>query len=357
MFDHKHYVPILKAKEGEFGALSELTEKVKKQITPVIDIYKEDNSGKALDVYLHKIGNKILSSWGDTHPIFVDLFGINLKDRVSDGSHPLTYLFDHLRTIKVKAIPLTGFDRDEAYNEALSSIIKNDEMGFCVRILADDMVDTDDLSDNLNTLLVDLNVAEKSIHLLLDFRELKIDKVPWAVATAINTINNLPSVNTWNTLTVAASGFPGSLADVGTQSVKKIPRTEFLLWKALFGRKSEINRMPAFGDYGVAHPDLLSLDWRKVRLVPNVRYTLPTEWLVLRGGTNKKYGSKQTHKLSGDLVKMSEYYGESYCWGDNYIKSCAGENIGPGNMSTWRKIGTNHHLTLVASQIAIAAVS
>ena len=48
MFNYNHYVPILKAKDGEFGALSELPEEIKSRISPVIDIFNS-KSKKSLE--------------------------------------------------------------------------------------------------------------------------------------------------------------------------------------------------------------------------------------------------------------------------------------------------------------------
>ncbi|MBI5056845.1 MAG: hypothetical protein HZB61_09560 [Nitrospirae bacterium] len=113
MFDYNHYVPILKAKDGEFGALLELPEEIKSRITPLIDIFNSE-SEISLEKRLIKIAHKIETSWGNTRPIFIDPFGINLKERVLGGKHPLTFIFDLLRKLNIKAIPLTGFERDEA---------------------------------------------------------------------------------------------------------------------------------------------------------------------------------------------------------------------------------------------------
>jgi hypothetical protein len=355
MFGYNHYVPILKAKDGEFGALSELPEEIKSRITPLIDIFNSD-SKIPLEKRLIKIANKIERSWGNERPIFVDLFGIDLKERVLGGDHPLTFIFDLLRKLNVKAIPLIGFDRDEAYVEAIQKTVKADNKGICIRLLTDDMEDTYELADNIESLLSDLDISYEDAHLMLDFRELKIDKIRVATGTAINVIGKIPHINNWSTLTVAASGFPGSLREIDTLSSGKLPRTDYLLWKLLIKRRKEIERLPSFGDYGIQHPDLLELDWKVIPLVPNIRYTLPDEWLIIRGGSNKKYGWHQSHQLSKELVNMAEYYGETFCWGDNYISLCSDESVGPGNMTTWRKIGTNHHITLVSSQIANTVV-
>ena len=352
MFEYNHYIPILKAKNGEFGALSELPIEIKNRISPLIDVFNTESSSKPLEFRLEKIANQVKMSWGTNRPIFIDLFGIALDERISNGLHPLSFIFDHLKNLNVKAIPTTGFDRDEAYKEALKKIVNKDNQGVCIRLLKDDMESMDELQYNLESLLSDLHISFENAHLLLDFRFLKIDEIGKSVDMAIDMFRNLPNIKEWHTLTIAASGFPGSLAEIGTNTSGRLPRTELQLWNALIARRREIKRPPSFADYGVQHPDLLELDWGIIPLVSNIRYTVTSEWLIVRGGSNKKYGWQQSHQLSRKLIAMPEYYGESFCWGDNYIADCAHKAVGPGNMTTWRKVGTNHHLTLVSSQIA-----
>jgi hypothetical protein len=357
MFKYNHYIPILKAKDGEFGALSELPIEIKNKISPLIDVFDTESSTKSLDFRLDKIATKIKTAWGDSQPVFIDLFGIDLDKRVSGGLHPLLFIFERLRNLNVQAIPSIGFDRDEAYNRALRNIVNEDNRGVCIRLLKDDMDNTDELEYNLESLLGDLNIVLNDVHILLDFRTLKVADVGISVDVAIDVIRNLPNVNDWGMLTIAASGFPGSLSDIGTNATGTLPRTELQLWNSLIDRRREIERLPSFADYGIQHPDLLELNWNSISLVSNIRYTLTSEWLIMRGGSNKKYGWDQAHQLSRELIAMPEYYGASFCWGDSYITDCANETVGPGNMTTWRKVGTNHHLTLVASQIANARAS
>lgn len=356
MFEYNHYVPILKAKDGEFGALLELPKEIKRLMTPLIDIFNTESSKKTLEERLFKYSDKINRSWGNYRPIFIDLFGIDLDERVSEGIHPLKFIFDCLRKHSVKAIPTTGFDRDKEYDKALRKTVSKDKRGVCVRLLIDDMENLEELEDNLESLIIFLGIKYQDVHLLLDFRELTNDHVSEAIETAVNVIKKLPKINKWKTVTVVASGFPGSLSAIGTDAIGKISRTELQLWNEIIKRKKEINRLPSFGDYGVQHPDLLELDWGIIPLVPNIRYTLPTEWLIIRGRSTRKHGFQQSYKLTRNLSRMREYYGDSYCWGDNHIAQCAQRTVGPGNMTTWRKVGTNHHLTLVSEQVANSVV-
>src|SRR5947207_11870660 len=78
MFDHTHYVPILKGKEGEYQALSELTPTIKSKLTPLIEPipipydFANEIPAKTVDEHLENFVSKIVLNWG-LDPIFFDL--------------------------------------------------------------------------------------------------------------------------------------------------------------------------------------------------------------------------------------------------------------------------------------------
>lgn len=59
-----------------------------------------------------------------------------------------------------------------------------------------------------------------------------------------------------------------------------------------------------------------------------------------------------TRDLCRNLAERSEFAGAAFSWADDYIAKCAQHKVGPGNATTWRKVGTNHHLTLVSRQLS-----
>lgn len=77
MFQFKHYVPILKGKMGEFGALQHLAVEVKDALSPFIDVprvpldFPSRTPKYPLEAHLKKIAGKIKSSWGKSRPFFI----------------------------------------------------------------------------------------------------------------------------------------------------------------------------------------------------------------------------------------------------------------------------------------------
>jgi hypothetical protein len=84
----------------------------------------------------------------------------------------------------------------------------------------------------------------------------------------------------------------------------------------------------------------------------SIRYTTDSDWLVVKGRNVRQYGFEQYFDLCRALVERPEYYGPAFSWGDEYIGRCAAREVGPGNATTWRKVGTNHHITVVTRAIA-----
>ena len=89
-----------------------------------------------------------------------------------------------------------------------------------------------------------------------------------------------------------------------------------------------------------------------MRMSASIRYTTADHWLIVKGKNVRQYGFDQYFELCRTLVELPEYSGENFSWGDRFIMRCARGSGGPGNATTWRKVGTNHHLTLVAQQLA-----
>lgn len=70
MLDKRHYVPILKWKQGEQTALNLLPKFIKESITPLIELppiewnYEKEQPKKTIDKHLNGIGDSIDKHWG-----------------------------------------------------------------------------------------------------------------------------------------------------------------------------------------------------------------------------------------------------------------------------------------------------
>jgi hypothetical protein len=81
MFDHAHYVPILRWKRGEWVALSQVRPEHCAHMTPLIELtprafeHRKPDSTKARKNVLRCTANDILEYWGSA-PIFLERFPV-----------------------------------------------------------------------------------------------------------------------------------------------------------------------------------------------------------------------------------------------------------------------------------------
>jgi len=358
MFGHRHYVPILKAKDGEYGALQTLPPTVHRAITPLLEIppidwdYAADRPKKTIDQHLKKVGQKIERAWSGRGRLFVDLpLWIPASERMMDGRHPLEFVFTSLRMRGIEAIPVIDLLRPAEYLSACREIIAEDQRGVCARIHPDDLVGSDGVDDAIGSVLETVGTDIRSADLVLDLRALTPDE-PMDVGGLVEIAERLPRLSRWRTFTVAATSFPRNLAGLPPSDFSLIPRGEWDLWENLVRGSRLIDRLPTFGDYGISHPEPSEVDPRIIRPSASIRYTHDSCWLVPKARNLRDYGYDQFHEVCEALVRRTEYAGRQFSWGDNYIYDCAARRVGTGNLTTWRKVGTSHHLAFAVRQLA-----
>jgi hypothetical protein len=145
MFGPKHYVPILRSKDGELYALQHLQEKDRTLVTPLIEITPgifrarqrsntEPSVAPEPSEVLAKQARKLLGSWGYAD-FFLDLWHVDSKlPMISGHTHPLTYIANLMRSYKLRAVPVTGIGRSDAYQTAVQEMVRQDDRGACIRI-------------------------------------------------------------------------------------------------------------------------------------------------------------------------------------------------------------------------------
>lgn len=356
MHNLNHYFPVIKWKRGEKAALHHLDASIKKHITPIIEIpimdfdYKKGEYKKSLDSHLAPTSEEILKYWGKERSVYLDLRLLeegNLLHKLEDGSNPMDYILEECRKQDLKIIPVTGTNREDNYLTDIKKAIRIDNLGVCIRI---DDRDFDDITKHLNSILNYLNVAANSVDLMIDFKYIISGSEESNAGKVLDIINSLPNIDDWRTIILSSTSFPIDLSSIAANSIEKIKRVEWNVWE-LVNTNSTI-RIPNYSDYVIANPEIKKLDPRKMRRSASIRYTLDQEWLILKGRSIKKYGSKQYFTLCEELIKLDEFKGQTYSWGDEFIYKCATEKKKPGSGETWRCVGTNHHITLVANQLS-----
>lgn len=347
------YISILKWKRGEQQALTMLDPALRPSVLPLIEILPESvedddddngNGNVAKKDPFAKVVKQIKSAWGSS-AIAVELGLLDSAMVASSGVHPVEHVFSLARASGVLAHPVTGPERDPSYDAAVAKVIAQDQRGACLRLTQDELFEPT-LSADVQAAVAAIGATPADIDLLLDWGYVDSAHGRSIAVAAMGVIAQLPSAP-WRSITFAASAFPQLLQGVGMGT---IPRAEWNIWHRLHSYPA--NHQLRFGDYAVAHAVYVPTPYPGAA---NIRYTIDTEWLIVRGRkvTGAAYGGfRQYVGLSQALVADPRYCGPAFSWGDNYISQCAAGTVGTGNMTTWRAVATNHHITFVVRQLA-----
>ncbi len=359
-FDYMHYVPILKGRAGEYGALQVMAPEVKAALTPLIEVppipwdFESEQPAKTIDQHLGRLNTKISQSWGVERPAFVDLLWIAPSERMAGGEHPLTYVFRTARQTDLQLIPVTGLVRGDDYIAACRNAIRQDRRGVCIRLQREDFDEAEGVEAQVAGLLDTLGVSPTEADLTLDLRAVGANDGNTLLAAVAVLVRSIPQLERWRSFVLAATAFPEDLMGLPPSNISLITRLEWIVWRALIVR-SRISRLPSFGDYAIAHPQPSEVDPRIMRPSASIRYTTEAGWLILKGRNLRDYGYIEFYDVCRDLIRRPEYSGSGFSWGDCYIDECANQRVGTGNLTTWRKVGTSHHLAFVTRQMATLA--
>jgi hypothetical protein len=347
MFDHTHYVPILKGKQGEFASLEQLSGESKSRLTPVIEAFLVNKRKKKIESECKRL-KKV---WGENRAIFLDVYRPNEEDNADSVALPLGQYLEAARKIGLQLIPVTGLRRSPSFQSVIKNAVKTDALGVCFRLEPTDLGSTD-VGNKAKNLARDLKVSESDIDLLLDFREIPLNQISILPLTVKTILKSFPAIKTWRTLTLVATTFPTSMGAFTSRTITPRLRGEWAIWTNLNADRS-LSRTPTYGDYGIQNPFLMEgFDFRIMDMTANIRYTREAEWIIFKGAGIKKIGREQIRSICRAVIRHAAYCGVDHCAGDNYINECAAGRVPVGVPATWRRVGTTHHLTFVVNQLS-----
>lgn len=356
-FDESHYVPILKAKRGEFRAIDYLAQDVRNNMTPLFEIpflqpfeLEPSQKGKdpaTIEGQIDKVAGYIQHYWyeggeseGNSRPIFLDSRLLNIT-RCDDGRHPLVYLKDKLQGNGPEVIPVTGLNRKLSHHQAVRKVADAFDEGILLRLEKGDF--DADLDSEINDLLRFFDTAISDTHLLLDLRSIEDDYQTFLKAAGM--ISLIPKLADWKTFTLGSAGFPNKFPVQGS-NVRGITRSDWMLWKKLLSK--DPSRKPAYADYGIRGCDQPEFPV-PVTPAPKIAYTIDNEWVTIRRGGS---GYDGFYDICDVIVSHNWYSGASFSYGDAELEDKHRNQNGPGNGETWTLISTNHHLAKAMSQIS-----
>jgi len=358
MFDSKHYVPILKWKRAEQGALEALSVEDKKYITPLIQFVMpkqkpqeqfDDMIGK-FEEQIPQIPEKILGIWGNA-PIFVDfslLFSNELKIK------SLKYILTAGKKLGAIFIPVIHLKDNSDLKEVVFSLAKENKNGICLRLICPDFSDLPKLNQDTKDFLSAAKLTEEEVDLLIDIKETTENDGKFIKYFDLS--QKIPNLLKWRTFIFASGTFPKDLSGFKRDEENLLPRLDWKNWKDQVVSHN-LTRHPTFADYTIQYP----IYDHNVQFFPptaSIKYALENEWLIMKG---EKQKFEQYLASAALLVNDQKFYGKNFSFGDKYIAEKANHFAvyiknraikGTGSTETWLKAGINHHFVLVAHQVA-----
>ncbi len=359
-FGSQQYVPCLRWKQGEYQALSRLSPKAQESIVPLIEIpeigwdFESGTNSKSIDEHLSKFAKRVKDKWGGH--CLVDMHLIESSQHMNSGQHPFVFVLEDLRLKGVLSIPVIYLKKDYDCQNEIKAIVATDMRGLCIRISLEEAAKPD-VAASLGTLIQQYNVEADKCDFILDIRAPNFEPIDSFGKLLEKIIGKLPHLNEWRSFALIGTSFPQSMGGLKL-GASIIPRNEWRLYTSLIRRLIVSGiRIPTFGDYGINHPDVLLLDMRLVKPSATVRYTIEDGWLILKGSNVRDYKYGQYRGLCKEVVESVYYSGTTFSEGDKYIHGCAQGTESTGHLTTWRWVGTNHHLEKVVQDVANLSVA
>ncbi len=351
MINHSTYIPILKWKQGEYQALSELTPEIKKNIVPLFEIppigfdFENRKQSKTIDEHIQHLGSRLKKKWGSAQCL-IDVTPLILQD--SEHIAYIPKIFELYRSESCEVTPVITLDAKEETIEAIKQIAHLDKRGICLRLKSSFIADG--INENIASFLSKIELHKSNVDLLVDFEDLPFSgQFEQFFDFLISNLKTLKEINLWRSFAICGGSFPKN-ADQNNAK-----RLEWLLYKKCYNSFVDSYRLPAFGDYNINSKEFVELDMRLVKPYAKLRYTLNENWYIDRGTAVRGRDSRGFGQFRGMCQKLIEtpyYRGKEFSNGDKYIYDCANGTENTGNLSTWVKVSVNQHLTKVVHDLA-----
>jgi hypothetical protein len=316
-------------------------------VTPAVQILPNRN-----DASLEKDVRKLARAWAKDSPVLIDTSWL---DPQSTSIHPLLAVSAAALREQLTVTPIAHGGSDAAHRSAASHVVTRHRAGAAIRLIPAYWLPAN-VQRVLDDLLADLRVTPGDVDLMLDAGAIaNVAALELADGLLQQVLPSLPYRDDWRRIVVLSGAFPASLSNVPLQQLRRLPRLDWQLWL----RVRAYDRPLWYGDYAVANPETVD-ELAGSAPIPRwaqLRYTADDEFVVGRGGDLNRLGDAEMYALCARLTRAPEWEGRSFSAGDQWIDDRAQGSGNAGNYTTWRRVGTVHHITKVAQQLANLAGS
>jgi hypothetical protein len=345
------YVPILKWRQGEYQALSRLAPATKSVVTPLVEVppiewdFEKGKLSKTLDEHLAPLVKRLATKWGKA-PALVDFNLLGPNQLLTSGTHAIDAVFAAAASEGVNLIPVTGLGRALNHHTAVARATKAAGGNLCVRVTLDQLGAPSTESGLLEIIEKICGTDVDHCVLVVDLGAPNFHPVAAFAKAIAARVRGFTFLDKLSLVAVGGTAFPESMTAI-KMGANIVPRSEWAFFTELRSQKSLSGIRLAFVDYGIAHPVLPAGDMRLLKPSATVRYTARDSWIIVKGDNVRDNGFEQYEALCGEVTKSPEYTGPTYSAGD-----CSKGLASTGNLSVWRWVGTNHHITRIARDLA-----
>lgn len=348
------YLPILQTKQGEFDGLSKLSEQTKNMVVPLFEVtpqewdYETNQKPKTIEEHLLNLCKKLKNKWPERE-FFLDTNLVNNEHPF--GLTSLEYLVNHLSKISISFIPVIRLNTNETVLQTVKHLHRKSFNEVGMRITIED-VTSPDFSDNIDKLLESLDIDARDCHLIFDLIAADFSNINDFSDGIMAVLENFPGLQRWKTFTICGGAFPQtSLIKPG---INYVPRNDWKFFNELIKKLSDTNfkRKINYGDYSIVSPGYFEFDPRKMQRSANIRYTSDDFWYVIKGKALKNSEDfKQYIEQASGIVNSAFYMGSPFSDGDLHLNKCSKGQTKSGNPTVWKRVGHNHHITKVVSDL------
>lgn len=329
------YVPILKAKQGELGALAGLEGTAKSRVLPLLEVQDGPSRAKA-----------IASNWmGGADAILIQPVNLDTAES-EEWAEQTARLFAELRSLSILAVPVATLEDEPALLAAVRSVVAADGRGLCIRLDGEEatLATGSSASDAVRELLREVSTDRSQCDLVIDVGLIR-DSVAARVATAEAALRAIADLPQYRNVVVAFSAFPESAGEVAAAgAVTQISREDALAFAILERRISNIDL--TYADYGVGIPFYGDIPWAPI---PSIKYASGENWQIYRG-TSRQNPSPQYRQLCREIVTGPHF--SLLSEGDRYLEAVVSGADGPGNATTYVRVGTSRHIGCVLDRLS-----
>jgi Beta protein len=253
MFDETHYVPVLRWKGAERGALRDVSASDRTSVTPLIELLpghmrpRRKKHGPVTSDDFWVVVEQLVDAWGPL-PLFLDVSRAQNTPYRGSRDCAAIKLFSALGAAGLHIIPTASLNQPTSFQETVAAVAKIDNRGAAMRIPITQLGDAQ-LGETLRQLVERLETSPEAIDLIVEY-----GLINSSAPTLSYVCHRVPMLKRWRTFTVLAGSFPHDLIEFRKPGQYEIPREEWTQWVRGIQQIPALLRRPAFGDYTNQHP-------------------------------------------------------------------------------------------------------